>query len=110
MQINRSEIMKEAWQVVARRRALGYRETLREALSCALKLAWWEAKAKVRVAQSTAQYVAAAAAEAMRPAIALWREIQSLEAKNRLLFSDRQRLTDLRRAYIVARDREGFAA
>jgi hypothetical protein len=110
MQINRSEIMKEAWQVVVRRRAAGYRETLREALSLALKLAWWDAKEKARMALVAAQRAAAAAGEAMRPAVDLWREIQCLEAKNRLHFADHQRLADLGRAYRVAIEREGVAA
>lgn len=110
MQINRSEIMKEAWRVVVRRRSAGYRETLREALSIGLKLAWWDAKEKARLAQAAAQRAAAAAAEAMRPALELWREIQCLEAKIRLHFADRERLSDLNRSYRVAIEREGVAA
>lgn len=51
--MNRSHIMKAAWEIARRRRAV-YAESLREALRAGLSSAWWRAKEDIAVKAAVA--------------------------------------------------------
>lgn len=108
MTYDRKAIMIEAWKIV--RRFLGNGETLHEILSRALKLAWWDAKQKVRVARAAEARKAAQRELEALPAETLARDIIALENADTLGASGRERLTDLRSALVAAQRREANEA
>lgn len=108
MKLNRSEIMRRAWVIV--RRFMGNGETVAALLSRALKSVWYSVKQEAAADRAAAKRAAAAAIEAARPAAALFAEIVTLDNRDFHSAADRLRLSELRRAYAVATQREGLAA
>ena len=100
MQFNRSQIMKEAWEIV--RRFQGNGEPFNQLMSRALKSAWFNAKAAAEVARGVATATAQHEALAQRPANVLQAEITNLENKTRLNNAGQNRLSALRAAHQLA--------
>lgn len=93
MTFNRTEIMNTAWENTRRRMRTGYAaHQLREVFAYCLHRAWVAAKA--------------ATAMLKRSAESLWYEIQDLENRDRLGHDGINHLSQLRREYYAAKQRE----
>jgi len=101
---NRSKIMSDAWIIV--RRFLGNGETLPALLSRALRSAWSTAKDNAAVARRSAANATKQAAQALRPSVDIWTEIQNLENRSFLGHDGVAKLSDLRTAYHASCKRE----